>query len=40
MAIDSIKDIDKRNQNIINRIVSTEYPKHCRFVDGLIAKYC
>ena len=33
MAIDSIKDIDKRNQNIINRIVSTEYPKHCRFVD-------
>ena len=33
MAIDSIKDIDKRNQDIMNKIISFEFPKHVKFKD-------
>ena len=33
MAIKSFKDINKRNQDIINRIVSTEYPTSTKFIN-------
>ena len=29
----SFKDIDARNQAVLDRIVNTDYPTHCRFKD-------